>query len=120
MNVKVHLLVDQIEDVKTKLTDLEYKNILDTLKNIHTITSYQNNNDYHSIPKMYTDSWYRLSVEEQAKYSGIEHYEEWIWDHLTEEDIQWYKSHLNEVPNHLKDHPSIYPEDNCCTICTIC
>jgi hypothetical protein len=120
MNSEVYLLKDQIDDVKTKLTDNEYKSILDTLKKIHDkYQDVEEDENYHVVPKMYTDEWYRLSLEEQTRYSGNQYYEEWIWDHLTEQDIQWYKSHLDEVPDHLKEHPSIYPEANCCSECTI-
>ncbi len=132
MNSEVYLLSDQIEKVKTKLTDNEYKSMLDSLKKIHDgyKESYQqitdedeseneDENDYYTIPKMYTDAWYRLSLEDQIKYSGNKHYDEWIWDHLTDKDIQWYKSHLDEVPEHLKEHPSIYPEENYCMNCMI-
>jgi len=128
MNSEVYLLSDQIEDVKTKLTDSEYKNMVDTLKRIHD----RNNDiggpvidrpimgdDYYTIPKQHTEAWYRLSLEQQIIYSGNKYYEEWIWDHLTEQDIRWYKSHLDEVPEHLKEHPSIYSDENCCKNCTI-
>jgi hypothetical protein len=129
MNSEVYLLSDQIEDVKTKLTDNEYKNILDTLKKIQDRHKEEPEDedededviedDYHTIPKLYTDAWYRLSLEEQTLYSGNKYYEEWIWDHLSEQDIRWYKSHLDEVPEHLKEHPSIYSDENCCNNCTI-
>ena len=134
MSSEVYILSDQIEEIKLKLTDLEYKDMLDTLKKIKDKqdTLIDNNigfgveiedDNYHLVPKIGSDEWYRLSIQEQAKYRGmkLEYYEEWLWDNLTDQDVQWYKSHLNEVPSYFKDHYLIYPEqyEFCSSYCVL-
>ncbi len=126
MNKEIYSLCDQIDEVKLKLTSLEYKNMVDTLKKINdcnnnVCNSYQN--EYQNVPKRGSDSWYRLHIEEQAKYSGmeLEYYKDWIWDNLSTEDVEWYKLHLEEVPEHLEEHFLIYPEQNINSInCNCC
>jgi len=134
-------LADQIDSVKTKLTDNEYKEMMDVLKDIHYNLSeasgsrglqqtqqatnqallYQyeddeDDDDYEVVPKRGTDAWYRMPLRFQAKFSGmnIDSYIDWTYDHLTIADVNWYKAHPTEIPSFLEDHPLIVPKDTTC------
>jgi len=92
------LLCDQIDSIKLKLTDYEYKEMLDTLKRVHDSQARveveeedeeeeedyveQEDDDFQTVPKVRTDAWYRLSLEEQAELLGMttEYFHDWIWD----------------------------------------
>ncbi|NBO24475.1 MAG: hypothetical protein EBU93_04505 [Chlamydiae bacterium] len=142
MNTIIFSLSDQIDNVKEKLTDFEYKTLVETIGEIHAqvrdkplcqtireqsshlVHEFDNedygssdfeDSEYEVVPVRGSDAWFNLPISLQAKHSGMNEdtFMDWNFDHLTEAEVMWCKANTSKIPSYLTDHPLLNNDDNC-------
>ena len=144
MNSNLQALSDQIFEIKEKCTDVEYKNLMDTLGSIYTsstpTSTYLNQNlllneeeveddeeflrevnETLSKPLRGSKEWIECPIEQKAKWCNkpVNEFKKDENEKPHWMDIEYYKKHPESIPDYLKNN-KLLKGRNDCDFCIIC